>query len=98
MTNQEYREMQKRLTLMQNPKWRSVIAQLKQFESEKNKNYRIIYKKDNQKKPRSESFDKVQYVDETYSFIFNDGFVLKDIDIIDIQKIDFKDFMYDFFS
>lgn len=99
MTNQEYKETQKRLTLMQISNWRSAIAQLKQFKPLEDKDYQIIYRKDNQKKERNETFEKVQYVEETYSFVFNDGYlVLKDVDIIDIHisdKVNPDDYMFD---
>ena len=100
MTNQEYKDIQKRTSLMQVAKWCSVIAQLKQFKPLENKDYKIVYRNDNHRKDRSESFEKVQYIEDTHSFVFNDGYLfLKDIDIIDINvsdKIKPEDYIYNF--
>lgn len=94
MNNQEYKDNEKYVTLLHNPKWVKKISDLKELKVEEyeNKNFYIIYRKDNQKQERKEQFYTLQYVEETKSFIFDDGkLVLKIIDIIDFEINDKPD-------
>ncbi|MEH7526127.1 hypothetical protein V7149_23100 [Bacillus sp. JJ1503] len=101
---QKYKDMQKRLTLMQDPAWVKVIQALKSFKYDDTKDYSVIFKEEKQRKNRNQNFHEVTYVEETDSFIFisyvlnfecselteeiRNRIVLKDIDIIDIRVTD----------
>jgi len=71
-------------TLMQSKEWRDVISKLKELEIDnKNKNYVIVYKKENQRKDRDFKFNKVEYVEETKNFIFTSFKVNQDCSLSD---------------
>ncbi|WP_102400476.1 hypothetical protein [Haloimpatiens massiliensis] len=96
------KELNTRVTLMNNKEWVHAISTLKTLKLDnKNKDYTIIYKKENQRKNREFTFHEVQYIEKTNSFIFtrfnesckdatltdevNSKEVLMDIEIIDLE-------------
>lgn len=66
----KYKEMEKRLTLMNDQEWVKTISALKGFQYDDNNNYTVIYREGAQRKNRSFGFHALQYVEETNSFIF----------------------------
>lgn len=71
MSNVErYRELMKLSTLMNDPEWCKTIDQLKNYVTDDSKHATITYKKENQRKNHSFSFDSILYVPDTDSFIF----------------------------
>ncbi|MCB2297066.1 hypothetical protein [Clostridium tagluense] len=97
----KYKEMRIRLTLMNDKNWVKAIGTLKtlEFDNEK-KDYTVVYKKEKQRKNSNFRFNKVEYVEETYTFIFTnfksgeDGLLTEKVNsrevIMDIEIIDFK--------
>lgn len=101
---QRYKEMDKRVTLMQDADWVKAIGQLKEMKFEEGKIYSAIYRQYQQRKKRSFTFHNVQFVEETDSFILtsyvsdwetgeltnevDNKLTLKDIEII---KLDIED-------
>jgi hypothetical protein len=67
---QYYKEMEKRLSLMNVPEWVATINALRNFSKEDGKKYRVKYKEQRQRKDRTFSFDKVEYIEEQHMFIF----------------------------
>jgi len=105
----KYKELSIRLSLMNVKEWVKAIGTLKTLEFDnKKKDYRVIYKKENQRKNREFEFHKVEYVEETYTFIFTsfstsfeDGSLMDEvrsrevllaIEIIDLKIEDKQDF------
>ncbi|MCM2603738.1 hypothetical protein NDQ57_03350 [Rossellomorea marisflavi] len=98
---QKYKEMEKRLTLMHDKNWLKTLEDLKKFRYDKEYNFSITYKKDNQKKNRRFTFQEVSFVEETNTFIFisykenwetseltdevSDRLTIKDIEIINFN-------------
>ncbi|GGA11871.1 hypothetical protein GCM10008018_66150 [Paenibacillus marchantiophytorum] len=108
----QYKDLQKRATLMGDSEWNKTISNLKEHVHDDSKIYKISYKQGLQKKNRSFGFDSLQYVEETNSFIFTsyttdfetgeltnvvrDKIVLRDIEIISLNIQSKSD--YDFSS
>lgn len=94
-----YKENTKLLTLMQIPEWVEKINKLKNFKPENYKDYDcyVKYRKDNQRKERKELFEKIKYIKETNSFVFDDGkLVVKECDITNFEvkdKIDMLNYI-----
>lgn len=94
MSDMNDKDREKYNTLIHNTKWVEMISKLKKLNTKEydNKIFTIIYRKDTQKKIRSENFEVVQYVEDTSSFIFDDGaLVLKITDVIDFKIEDMID-------
>lgn len=105
---EDYKEMEKRLSLMHDSEWVKSINQLKTFVYDPNYKYKILYREKQQKKNRTFYFQKVQFIEETKSFIFTryledwengkltdevrDKIVLKETDIIKYEISDKKEF------
>lgn len=107
----KYKELDTRISLMNSREWVHSINMLKTLEIEidnENKDYTVIYKKENQRKNREFRFNKVEYVEENNSFIFisfqtddedekltdeiDSREVLMDIEIIDLTVEDKQDY------
>ncbi|HDI3121662.1 hypothetical protein FDA77_00975 [Clostridium botulinum] len=74
------KELTIRLTLMNSKEWVQTINTLKTLQIDnENKDYTVVYKKENQRKNREFTFHKVEYVEETKGFIFT-SFELSDED------------------
>ncbi|MGX2959482.1 hypothetical protein JNUCC23_09465 [Peribacillus sp. JNUCC 23] len=109
---QRYKDMEKRVTLMQDKNWVKTIGDLKKFTYDDTKNFSVKYREEKQRKDRTFSFHSVDYVEENYTFIFTTfvtsfenseltdevrtRLVLKDIDIISFRDTD-KPNLDDFF-
>lgn len=103
------KELRIRLTLMNVKEWVQAISALRTLEvNNENKDYTVIYKKENQRKNRKFQFHKVEYVEETNTFIFtsfitswedgsltdevNSREILMDIEIVDLKIEDKQDY------
>lgn len=67
---QRYKDMEKFIALSKNPEWLKTIDNLKNFQFDEKKDYRVTFKQGNQRKNRTVWFDHVQYDEETQIFIF----------------------------
>lgn len=67
----KYREEQLRVTKKHDTEWVKTITELKTLGcNARDKEYYVVYKKNNRGKSKKYYFDEVQYVEETKSFIF----------------------------
>ncbi|MED4567953.1 hypothetical protein P9302_00415 [Brevibacillus agri] len=101
MSVNKHKEMEKLVTLMNDKEWVKTISALKEFEYDGNYNYKVVYREGTQRKNSSFIFHKLQFVEETNSFIFTscmtdfksgkisnevrDKIVLKVVDIIKFE-------------
>lgn len=69
----KYKERELRVTRMQDANWVKTITELKTLGyNARDKEYYVVYKKNNRGKSKKYYFDEVQYVEETKSFIFTE--------------------------
>ncbi len=103
--NNDYKAMERRLSLMHDKNWIKTISDLKKLNNTNLDNDKydhvVTYKEQKQKNNRKFSFHETQYIEETKMFIFNKyesdymtgkltSVVLSRIEIYDIEIISFE--------
>ncbi|MFD4931595.1 hypothetical protein ACFWMS_22265 [Peribacillus butanolivorans] len=109
---ENYKDTEKRLTLLHDKEWVATINLLKNFHYDDKFDYSVSYREGKQRKDRTFTFHSVLHVEETNSFIFTsyesdwesgeltkdvkNKLTLKDIEIINFNQREKPNFDYFF--